>query len=368
MSLWLAACGEGDASPGTGTSNDSTSGSGPTTFSTFSTTAPMLTTASDPTMDSTTDVDTTNGSDSSDSSGSDSSSTSTGPGGMFCPDSHTCVSEAPEDWNGPVTLLRNPRSDDPDPEPASCERNYPRVDAQGFADLQAEPAECGCECGSANASACETSTTLRYWADDATCDADIPQTITVFAASCTPLPDFPGSANYTAEPLQAVGGACQAASDEVVVPAVWNTEVTACGGAELLEGCAEGRVCTPVPEAQDAALCIWREGEHECPDDFEVDRTLYQDIDDTRGCETCSCGAPMGICDDARVFLWNGSTCLVPAAGSISADAECHQGGSTEARAASLSAGQPTAFCSPSEPLPSGEAVGSEATTVCCLE
>lgn len=280
---------------------------------------------------------------------------------------------APEGWSGPVAVHQ--AAFDPQvrkPEPPSCGVAYPDPAATGFEDLLAEPATCECACGDANGTACENSTTLRYWGDDATCDEGIAQAVTIFASSCNTLPtEFDGNGNYSADPLTAVGGACAPNTEEALEPAVWSWQTQACDGASLIEdaGCADDRVCAPLPESDDAAMCIWQAGEHECPDTFDTTRILYEDIDDDRGCETCSCAAPNGLCDSAFVSLWNGPTCLVPSAGVVGANGECDASGTaTTARAASLNSGGPTAFCVPSPPESAGAAVGTEPVTVCCLD
>ncbi len=365
-SVALGACGD-DADPGGGGTN-TTTGSGPTTFATFSTTVPPVTTGS---SSADTGSDSSgSGSDSDASSGSQGDSSSSTDSGL-CPNTHVCTLEAPEGWSGPVAIHSAATGDAKNPEPPECGRLYPNAVESGFEGLEAEAATCGCECGPANGSACDSSTTLRYWADDATCSETTPQAVTIFGSACNALPDFEGNGHYTVEPLPAVGGACAPTTESVVEPAAWADVSVACGGGSVIEdaGCAEGRVCAPLPESEDAALCIWQDGEHACPDDFDTQRVLFGDFDDTRGCETCSCTAPIGLCDAATVSLWNGPTCLVPAAGVVTANAECVQTGTaTSARAASLNAGSPTAFCSPSEPAPSGEAVGSDPVTICCTD
>lgn len=280
---------------------------------------------------------------------------------------------APDGWNGPVAVHQ--AAFEPDvrkPDPLPCGAAYPDPATAGFEDLLAEPAACECACGNANGTACDNSTTLRYWGDDATCGEGIAQTVTIFASSCNTLPaEFDGNGNYSATPLVAVGGACAPSTEETVEPAAWSWRSQACEGATIIEdaGCADGRVCAPVPESPDAAMCIWQAGEHECPDTFDTTRTLFGDVDDGRGCETCSCGSPNGLCDDAVISLWNGPTCLVPSAGVVGANGECDATGTaTTARAASLNSGSPTAFCVPSDPEPSGEAVGTEPVTVCCVD
>ncbi len=367
-SVAVAACGD-DADPGGGGTN-TTTGSGPTTFATFSTTTPPVTTQ--PGSSGADSGESSGTAGSSDTGGSESDSSTTDDG--LCPSTHVCTREAPKGWSGPVAVHTRDlgeRTEPTEPKAPECGLAYPNQVETGFEGLQAEAAACACECGPANGVACDNSTTLRYWADDATCSDTFPQAVSIFASACNSVPNFPGNGHYTAEPLPAVGGACAPSTQTAVEAAIWSTLSSACSGGTIIDdaGCAQGRICAPVPESEDAALCIWQEGEHECPDDFDTQRVLFGDIEDDRGCETCSCAAPLGLCDSAFVSLWNGPTCLVPSAGAISANGECDPTGSgNSARAASLNAGSPSAFCAPSEPTPSGEAVGIDPVTICCAD
>src|SRR5690606_8351616 len=126
-------------------------------------------------------------------------------------------------------------------------------------------------CADPNGVACENSTTLRYWGANATCDSGSPQSVTIFASACNTLPnEFPGSGHYSAAPLQTVGGACAPSTQTSVETAAWTWQTQVCGGATIMEDadCSAGLDCTPLPDSPEAALCIWQEGEHECPAAF----------------------------------------------------------------------------------------------------
>ncbi|MEM6296632.1 MAG: hypothetical protein AAGA54_35525 [Myxococcota bacterium] len=369
VGLLLGACGD-DAAPGGGSGANTTSGGGPTTFATFSTTAPPATSLTGNDTGTTDDSSGDSSSSTSDTDTDGADSSSTGASGL-CPATHVCLDDPPKGWSGPVALQSAPfDAKTPEAEPPECGTQYPDADASGFEGLLAEPAACSCSCGNANGAACDTSTTLRFWGTDGGCSEGVPQAINIFAASCNQLPsELPGNGSYTVEPILAVGGACPPTTETVVEPAQWTSNVTACSGGTVIEdaGCAEGRSCTPLPESTDAPLCIWQEGEHECPPAFDEARMVFSDVEDGRSCETCSCSAPNGLCDDAVVSLWSGATCLLPGAGVLDANAECNDTGTANvARAASLNAGQATSFCTPSDPAPSGEAVGTDPVTVCC--
>lgn len=366
------ACSSGDTAPGSGTGTNTTTGSGPTTFATFSTTAPPVTT--DPGDGSTGGSDSSSGAASQTETDTDADASSSSTGSGLCPGStHACMEDAPDGWSGPVAVHQaafDPRLRNPEPPP--CGAAYPDPATTGFEDLLAEPATCECACGDANGAACDNSTTLRFWGDDATCGEGTAQAVTIFALSCnTLLAEFSGNGNYSADPLVAVGGACAPSTEETLEPALWSWQSQACEGATTIRdaGCAEDRVCAPLPESRDAAMCIWQAGEHECPDTFGTARTLYEGIEDGRGCEICSCGSPNGLCDSATISLSGSPTCVFPPAGVVGVDGECdNSGNGNTVSAASLNGGSPTAFCVPSEPESAGAAVGTEPVTVCCVD
>ena len=366
------ACSSGDTAPGTGTGTNTTTGSGPTTFATFSTTAPPVTT--DPGTGSTGGSDSSSGATSQTETDTDADASSSSTGSGLCPGStHACMENAPDGWSGPVAVHQaafDPQLRRPDPPP--CGAAYPDPATTGFEGLLAEPATCECACGDANGTACDNSTTLRFWGDDATCDEGIAQAVTIFALSCnTLLAEFASNGNYSADPLVVVGGACVPSTEETLEPALWSWQSQACEGATIIQdaGCADDRVCAPLPESRDAAMCIWQAGEHECPELFSTARTLYEGIEDDRSCETCSYGAPNGLCDSATISLSGNAACGFPLAGVVGVDGECdNTGNGNTVRAASLTGGSPTAFCVPSEPESAGAAVGTEPVTVCCVD
>ena len=349
--LQLAAC--GDDSPTNRPPEDDDGTSAPTSW----TTTPTATLSGDTTeSDGETDASDTDTGDPSDT-------TSTTGEGEFCPATHRCVVEVPEGWEGPGPALTAAAAKG---RPA-CEAAYPDAGAMGFDGLDAPPADCTCECNEPNGTECESSTTLRYWGSSQECSEGSSTQVTVFAGLCTNLPSvFPGDAHWQIDVIAASGGTCSRQEEELVAEAVWESQVVTCGGAELLGGCAVGHVCAPRPETEDVPLCVWRQGEHACPEGWDDARTVWTDINDTRGCAPCTCGEPVGLCDDARITMMENFNCNVPIANQFDADGECHEGSGISVRAAAVATGSPLAFCTPSEPMPVGEAIGADAITLCC--
>jgi hypothetical protein len=339
------ACGD-DADVGSSTATD-----GMTTVGTTLTTT-TLSTSSDPDTSTSGDPDTS-------TSGADTTT-----GGPTCPETHTCIA-VPDEWTGPV-LLRE--SEDPKAK-VECPKTYPDDAVAGGADLEADAAECGCSCGDAAGSTCALSTTLHHWGTDPTCSVGTPaESFNVFTTICNPLGEvIPSDSYFQVEPVLVEGGACAPEATLDVPPPIFGRTGTTCGGAEMLEGCEDSEVCAP--RAEDESLCIWREGDEDCPEGFEGRRELYhQSLDDQRGCNECTCGEPVGLCDNASITMFV-NVCNPPVSGNIVASGECYPGSTLQGtQSVIFDVGDPNAFCVAGAAVPTGEATPIEPITVCCAE
>lgn len=68
-----------------------------------------------------------------------------------------------------------------------------------------------------------------------------------------------------------------------------------------------GKVCGPAAEAY--ASCIFREGEHLCPEGWEDRHLLYGAIDDGRTCSACTCDPPTGGVCQVKWHTFAGAAC-----------------------------------------------------------
>jgi len=266
-------------------------------------------------------------------------------------------------WAGPVVLRESADTKGA----VECPAEYPDATAAGGDDLAAPAAQCGCDCGDATGVECELSTTLRNWGSDSTCSIGTPVTShTLFATVCNPLGTIISDDSYfQVDPVAIDGGSCLAEPSMQLAPAAFATAATTCGGAALLEGCGDAEVCAP--RAIGDTLCVWQDGDGDCPEGFDGERRLYhRSIDDTRGCNECTCGDPVGLCDAANVTLFT-NLCNPPVSGFIPATAECFAGSSFSTTSSGiLGVGQPNAFCVANDPVATGSATPIEPVTVCC--
>ena len=287
-----------------------------------------------------------------------------GSGTPVCPTTHACIPAAPTDWEGPVarTVSFVDSAVEPD-----CPAAYPDVATESFTGVLAAPAQCDCSCGPVADADCESTVTLRYHASQSDCTASSPTIVQVNAGVCAPLATtFSGFGYWSVDPVESVGGSCTPSAEVSMEDAVFENRVLACGGAELLGGCAEGNVCAPLPPDDfTAGLCIWQEGDHDCPSTFPEKELTFGSIDDRRGCETCACGEAQGHCDSAFANI-NHQACVLPLGGSFAANGECGVQLTSNVNWAFANTGDPTAFCAPSEGAPTGEANGEEPVTICC--
>jgi hypothetical protein len=112
---------------------------------------------------------------------------------------------------------------------------------------------------------------------------------------CEPdLPPIPKITEFAAPSWGLVGVACQGYTDPPFA------------------GCGPGAMCVPMAEPG-FRHCVKREGDHACPDEGYTDKVLfYGGVEDTRGCNACSCGPPEGGLCTATVSVFKDAACTDP--------------------------------------------------------
>lgn len=363
----LAACTEVNDAATTGNSSggetengsDSTgapmmTSAGPTT----TTTEPTTTTTAGPTTDDP-DPDDSGTSDtnedSSDNSSDSSSDDSTTTGGPPSCDGMCMV--APEGWNGPILAYEVP-SGEADP---GCGGVFGTEVARHGADPNAPAAVCGCECGVPIGSSC-TTPSLRYHLNSNGCDVNVGAYIAL-QPGCNNITDLDPATFRLGEPVF-TGGICLPVPTTELPPAEFASDVVFCSAELDSIGCMPEASCVPNVESP---ICVWAEGEQECPADFPVSQTLYTAFEDTRACGACECGDAEGACEMNDVYLYPDSDQCVVAfepVGSV------EPGGCTEydddTQSIHFDPPVPVSACAPSLGAPTGEVVPTGAVTMCC--
>lgn len=295
---------------------------------------------------------------------------STGPGTQVC--MGTCLAPTAAEWMGPFRMAT---SDPTEPVPI-CGGGWDlAVDLELFDGIVAPPADCECSCGSAQGVTCSgTTRSLQRWdAPLGDCTFAPNSTYVLTPGQCIDMPITMVNDRWRhigANPVPQ-GGSCQATESSEIQDAVFSTRYTLCGEAVPPVGECDGEeVCVT---ASDEPLCLMADGDQECPGEgFEVKRVAYTGLTDARGCSNdCSCGTPTGDCSAAGVLrlvfgecgimgglipIYNVPTdqCLLPNMDVVSVLYPPN------------SAPEPDTSCTPTQPTPTGEAIGTGTTTLCC--
>ncbi|MEM6996741.1 MAG: hypothetical protein AAF721_39925 [Myxococcota bacterium] len=362
------------------------------------------TTAVDPTaVDGSTgtsgSVDETGGTLGTTAATTDGSESSTGE--PVCDPSRVCTAPPPRGFSGPIA--RRSIAVDAVPE---CGSDFTALEVdQAFAGLTAPEFECGCACG-VGTLACGGSARVRMSTPppvtgqspcspgpidggpgglvDATVASGVPET---FAFGVLP---YEGSDQHgiTIDMVDlSVGGECTPTSTETATPAAWGERTIACGTGDITEGCEGDALCVPRPGVPyDGALCIYGEGDLECPAEYPDRTLLHQDYEDTRMCSECGCGAADATCVDPEVTVRiesesgfntiaafdapNAFCELVTAFLFCGIGVPCTPQAVTEfvLEAGDLELDDPDVPCPSTGGVPMGEAVVAEPITFCCFE
>ncbi|MFO0759114.1 MAG: hypothetical protein U0359_21660 [Byssovorax sp.] len=289
----------------------------------------------------------------------------------------------PADWEEPLWLWFGVEDQAPE-----CPHGAASTAFEGHADLVA-PDECeACTCEPPTG-ACSLPTTIT--ASTATCGAFSNGALTSFdpppgwGGLCDGTKQLPGGAAHalTVGPLEMTEDGC---APGPTIPAKviswhWQTFARACDGKGWSRGPIEHSMCIPDAHATtpDFRLCIFHEGEHDCPmlthNDFTEQHVFFQGVDDKRACSECSCGPPMGSVCTATISIYKGGdlTCSGPTVTKTtvsSASPTCVDIQPPGQALGSKSAG-PTTYtpgtCQPLGGAPNGLAAeGTEPLTFCC--
>lgn len=287
-----------------------------------------------------------------------------GDGDIDCADDdcsdRSCHGAAPADWSGPISM-RN--SDGAAP---SCEGAFGERVLEAGSQPSAAGAECStCSCspsGSACAAFVDFSTGSEAGCGGSSCTTSVNQSCSEIMPPCL----TGQSSAYLGTKLASGSGTCSPSNQTPKLPDVkWTKRAALCRGPDAQRGgCEMGRVCVAKP-SKDAKLCVYREGEHDCPAQMYTHRELYyRDVDDTRSCSACKCSGP-NCSYTWSVFNAADTSCQSPIIKLTSAG-QCVQ---VNPNADKLRVGatiEGDGACSASGGESSGGVSGSEPVTVCC--
>ncbi|MBX3185052.1 MAG: hypothetical protein KF915_20685 [Polyangiaceae bacterium] len=302
---------------------------------------------------------------------------------------YECVN-LPDGWSGPVAAQEGPFGSTP----TACGGQYPTVEISAFSQPN-QPANCAaCNCGTPNGAACGLPVNCEATQD---CPGIIPENYGLHrglslwvAAGCSgagawsfPVsatcqsfslePGSPPEAPVSAEANAPVvtGGSCLPSGGGSLGGDPWSIRVRGCGPTALEGGgCGGTNTCLPPAAAAfDRGVCVYRDGDHDCPSPFDAKRTYYRNFVDERVCTPCSCGAPSGVeCAGDKVDIWSGGGCIgTPHATVTDPGTTCTPAAPGLTLSFRYTPGTPTGgSCAPSGGQSTGTATATDPVTFCC--
>lgn len=234
-----------------------------------------------------------------------------------------CVPALPIGWDGPTLVWLGPESMAP-----ICPDSAPIAGNEWYSGLTAVPASCtACTC-SPSSGTC--SFPLEFTTSTSPCAAAGAPARTFDAppgwdGSCTAYdPIVAGdpcngglcATSLSGGPLALNENGCVPSSATLAdaAPPSWQTTALACSGTvSPLSMCDDPALtCAPsVAEAPGFQICIYQEGDNECPPSYSVKHLVYSSFTDARGCAPCTCGTSDGSCS-ARLDVYPDGTCTPP--------------------------------------------------------
>jgi hypothetical protein len=269
---------------------------------------------------------------------------------------------AGDGWNGPVAFLLEPGGSGlPDCSPLWSNSQ------DGMAGLNAPPASCeACGCG------------------EPTFDCSVPTITTFTTPSCNPgtqeefvtPPAFGVCDPFSPQDLDGfeapapnvVNLSCPAPSGgQPTIPnATWDEEARLCSGTTYGTGCG-GDLC--VPASTTFAVCVFQEGNEDCPEGYPDKTVIYTGLNDNRGCSNCDCSPPNSATCVGTTQLWVGEqNCPGTSDFSVTNDGSCvtvGRGGVVSSFEVTVA--KNTGNCNTSGGEPIGQATPTGARTVCCM-
>ena len=283
------------------------------------------------------------------------------------------------EWEDPTLLWFGPADQVPE-----CPRGPMTIAYEAQTDLVALSACEACTCEPPTGS-CTLPLTLT--ASTAACNVSggISTTFNAPAAwdgSCDSTTQTPSGAAHSLaiDPITMTENGCALGPPvpAKVISLHWDTLARACD-IGLPAGPVKRSTCLPRdPLPTGFALCIFHEGEYDCPTEpanvFTERHVFYQDVQDDRQCSGCSCGAPTGSTCDGTISIYKGNnlTCSSPTFAQIpisSMQPACIDFADPGQALGSKSAGTATyvpGICPPMGGDASGTAIPTAPDTFCC--
>jgi hypothetical protein len=276
-----------------------------------------------------------------------------------CAPDFLCVPSPPPNWDGPVTLYNGSQAN----LPADCPPEHPQKAYEGNKDIVSEPAACSaCSCSSPAVTCTLGQLAFRNMA---ACTGGVGAAAQPGDGMCGPINPPAATEAYAAPKAMGTTGACSpAGGSPTLPPPKWQTSALACTGGGQGTGCGPQAACVARSAPPfDAALCVFRDGDKQCPGGFPKKHVFVSNVVDNRDCSACTCGSGTATCD-VVTKVYASADCSGASLVDVPNDLSCVMG----ALGASI---KPTVTSSGSCPPSGGQPTGSvqegnQQTTVCC--
>ena len=211
----------------------------------------------------------------------------------------TCGVAAPDGWFGPTARARL-TGGAPLPD---CPAEYPEPGPtvlEGYNDPGPAICECSCE-----VNAVQSCTTYAYSYGDAACSVYV--NFLQFTEECHDFTIDGAGYFYMFQQNQPF---CQAMKNEELPEVPWDADIRSCKLPDLPTSCGDDGVCTPdPPEGFEPGLCVYAQGDLECPaGPYATKYTYYSGADDQRDCSNCTCGQAVATCTGS-MYVYDGAGC-----------------------------------------------------------
>lgn len=274
---------------------------------------------------------------------------------------HVC-SVLPAGWLGPAALIVADTLGQ-----LFCTAPYPAVVFAGSNDLNAPAATCpDCECHT-DALACTVNVDL-FGNED--CSGSPSQSYQPIEGDvCWRLPTASSlrlSFNVSADGGNTQGSCRSETVGEATVTAYrWDRAAKLCAPPLTGGGCGADGVCAALPpETLTSGLCVYRPGEHTCPEEYPERSVYYASVEDTRRCTECACDT--ASCDQTVKVSYSRACGTAGEEVSVSGEICEVVTDPTPGNGLSTSFEETVPTCPSVASEPVGAALPRDPTTICC--
>ena len=278
-----------------------------------------------------------------------------------CPDPGQVCVVTPVGWDGPAVLY-----DGPDDAMTQCPATSPDLVLQAASGLVDEPAACApCTCTAASVY-CQGHGFTPY--GNVTCNAAVGWSSGgVMGNSCGSLSASGVQGIILNATTVDVTGCMPGGGTATIPPAKWGASVLMCTNADA-STCTSGvgRCVNPAVAPWESGVCVFHEGDVECPAGFpnrHVLATKGEEVD-TRGCSACAC--PQSFSCNPTFRFYSAANCSGLVIASNQANTCIALGAAANLNSYDVDWNAVSGSCPSAGGQPTGQIVPGNSITSCC--